>query len=114
MKTGVRAENKERQEGNMYSRNTKIMVNNFLKLRTADPELQNKIADVLEGALPKREPKEGYAEVSYMLAALTHDFARIDPQDERASMNIIRDHADALFIDGIVYGAYLATKKNVK
>ena len=105
----------KRKDGmKMYSRKTKVMIKNFLKLRTGDEELQNKIADVLDGALPKMEPKNGYDEVAQMLAALTHDFARADPLDDKARMAIMRDHADALFIDGLVYGAYLATRSKEK
>lgn len=92
----------------MKKRTTQNMIKNFSRLRTGDPELQKKIADVLADALPEVEPGEGYDEVNDMLNGLRYDYVRTDPQDADARMAILRDHADALFIDGLVYGAYLA------
>ena len=96
----------------MEKRLTQNMVRNFLKLHTWDRELQNKIADVLKDALPEEEPDEGYEAVAAMLACLHDDFELWDPENTRPEtrMDILRDHADALFIDGMVYGAYLAKR----
>ena len=96
----------------MEKRITKDMIRNFSKLRTWDRDLQNKIADVLKDALPEEEPTEGYEEVAEMIACLRDDFRMVDPQnaDPETRIKVIRDHADALFIDGLVYGAYLATR----
>ena len=92
----------------MERRFTQNMIRNFSKLRTDDAELQNKIADVLAGALPEVEPADGYEEVKAMLEGLKYDFARTKGQGTYERLAILRDHANTLFIDGLVYGAYLA------
>ena len=92
---------------------TQNMIRNFTKLRTADVHQQIEITELLTGALPEDEPTDWYEEVAEMVYCLRDDFYRADPQNRNpeARMNLIRDHADALFIDGIVYGAFLAMQK---
>ena len=92
----------------MTKRTTQNMIKNFSRLRTGDPELQKKIADVLADALPEVEPADGYEEVEAMLEGLKYDFARTKGQGTYERLAILRDHANTLFIDGLVYGAYLA------
>lgn len=92
------------------SRNTGDMVKSFTKLRTDNLDQQKAVQDLLGKALPEKEPAGGYEEVEEMLCALWYDFEYTDPCNKfrDARMVTIRDHADALFIDGIVYGVLLA------
>lgn len=94
-------------------RYTQNMIRNFVKLWADDEDQQSRLAYVLEDALPEEEPADGYEVVATMIDCMKDDFQRADPQntDPDARVNIIRDHADALFIDGMVYGAYLAMTK---
>ena len=92
---------------------TQNMIRNFTKLRTADAHQQIELTELLAPGLPEEEPDDGYEEVAEMLYCLRDDYYRADPRNVNpdARMNILRDHADALFIDGIVYGAFLAMQK---
>ena len=92
---------------------TQNMIRNFTKLRTADVHQQTELTELLAPGLPEEEPDDGYEEVAEMLYCLRDDYYRADPRNVNpdARTNILRDHADALFIDGIVYGAFLAMQK---
>lgn len=92
----------------MYCRNSKTIIKNFVRMRTSDPEMQKKIIAALENALPEQEPDDGYEEVVEMLTSLRYDCARTEPQESDKRWNMLRDHADVLFIDGLVYGALMA------
>ena len=89
-------------------RNSKTIIKNFIKMRTSDAEMQKRLMDALEDALPETEPDDGYEEVGEMLASFQYDCARTEPTEGKLRWNMLRDHADVLFIDGVVYGAFLA------